>query len=127
MRALFALVAGTALLLVAPAGSGAPPKMRLGVSSVRVVPDTPRAGRTFAASVRVARRDTGRTVRSGTVTCLATIGRGKLTVVSAGFRAGRATCTWRLAASTRGRSLVGSIRVDALGAFVRKYFGRPVA
>ena len=126
MRVLSALLGATALLLAVPTGSAAPPKVRLAVSSVRVVPDTPRAGQTLTASVRVSRRDTGGTVRSGKVACLATVGRGKLAVVSSGFSAGRAVCRWRLPATARRRTLVGSIRVDALQSFVRKYFGRPI-
>ena len=110
----------------APPTAAAGPEVSLVMTKVLVIPDTPRAGRPFTASVRVVRRDTGATVGVGVVQCSARLGRSKLTLLARGFRTRRALCRWKLPSSAGGRAIVGSIRVVALGAAARRFFGRPV-
>jgi hypothetical protein len=103
-----------------------PAAVRLRAGAVLVVPDTPSGGRPVRASMRVTRRDTGAAVRGGKVTCALRVGTKPLVLVRRGFRSGRPSCTWRLPASASGKHIAGWIRVDALGAFARRFFGRPV-
>ncbi len=107
----------------APPTAAAGPEVSLVMTKVLVIPDTPRAGRPFTASARVVRRAT---VGVGVVQCSARLGRSKLTLLARGFRTRRAFCRWKLPSSTGGRAIVDSIRVVALGAAARRFFGRPV-
>jgi len=116
---------GLAVCVVGAAAAGTA-SVRLKTSPVVVVPDTPRAGHTFSASMRVTRRDSGAVARSGKVTCSARVGSKALARVRAGFRSGRVSCTWRLPAATSGKHVLGWLRLDALGGLARRFFGRPI-
>ena len=91
---------GLAVCVVGAAAAGTA-SVRLKTSPVVVVPDTPRAGHTFSASMRVTRRDSGAVVRSGKVTCSARV-------------------------ATSGKHVLGWLRLDALGGLARRFFGRPI-
>jgi hypothetical protein len=122
MRVLLVVVTFLAVVGAA-AGAGS---VRLATSRVVVVPDTPRGGQSFAASMRVTRRDSGAVVRSGKVTCAARVGTRSLVRVRAGFRSGRVSCTWKLPSFASGRHVNGWLRLDALGSLSRRFFGRPI-
>src|SRR5262245_11339071 len=121
MRVVLVVVALFAFSGVAGAGG-----VRLATSRVVVVPDTPRGGQSFTASMRVTRRDSGAVVRSGKVTCAARVGTRSLVRVRAGFRSGRVSCTWTLPSSASGKHVNGWLRLDALGSLSRRFFGRPI-
>jgi hypothetical protein len=123
MRVVLVLVA---FFIVAGAAGAAATGVRLATSRVVVVPDTPRAGHGFSASMRVTRRDNGGVVRSGKVTCSAGVGAKALVRVRAGFRSGRVSCTWRLPAAASGKHVLGWLRLDAHGGLARRFFGRPI-
>jgi hypothetical protein len=120
MRAVSVVV----LFFASAAAFGA--SVRLAASRVAVVPDTPRGGRAFTASMRVTRRDSGTLVRTGKVTCGARVGSKPLVRVRAGFRSGRVSCTWRLPASASGKHVLGWLRLEALATTARRFFGRPI-
>lgn len=98
----------------------------LAVTGFRMSPARPRAGRLFSVQMRLIRTDTGQLVRSGRVSCRATINRRAIRLASRGFRRGWARCAWRLPRSARGKTLRGSIRVRTLGVAVTRTFARRV-
>ena len=102
------------------------PPIVLKVKRFITVPKQSRAGKLLDARVEVVRTDTGAQVRSGAVKCTAVIGRVGLRVRVAGFRAGLATCSWRIPASGAGKMLHGSVAVTYQGSTIRRDFRRRV-
>jgi hypothetical protein len=81
-----------------------------------------RAGKPFAASIAVARQDTGARVRSGKVLCSARLGRTRVKLLRAGFRSGLARCSWRIPAGARNKLLRGSVGLRYRGVGIRRSF-----
>jgi hypothetical protein len=98
-----------------------PGPLRLRSETAVARPALPRAGRPFTVRATVRRLDTYRLVRSGTVTCSATVGGVRLTARGR-FRTGGAECTLRVPARMSTRVLRGTIAVRAAGASVRQEF-----
>ena len=86
----------------------APPS--LVVRSFRSSPARPRAGRRYTVSAAVTRSDTGAAIQSGRVTCRATIAGRSLTGRPA-LAGGRASCSFAIPASARGKTIRGSMTV----------------
>jgi hypothetical protein len=81
----------------------------------------PRAGRPFTVGVMVRRLDTYRVVRSGAVTCRASVG-GKRVRASGRFRGSRAECKLQIPARRSASVLRGTIAVRVGGASHRSTF-----
>jgi hypothetical protein len=96
---------------------------RLQLRSEPVVgrPALPRAGRPFTVAAAVRRLDTYRLVRSGTVSCVASVG-GSRVSGRGRFRGGRAECTLRVPPGTSSRVLRGTLTARTAGASVRQAF-----
>jgi hypothetical protein len=117
----------------APSGEGASwtytvgaASAALGARTVTVAPRVVRAGGRVTARMHVVRTDTGATVTSGVVSCVARVGSVRLRPLSQRFTSGRATCAFNVPYGTKGRTLRGSISVDAGGASVRRTFARAI-
>jgi len=109
-----------------PAPPAAPPPrsapLKLTVIRFATTPQAPRAGKRFAAAIRVSRSDTARQLLSGRVVCAARIRSRRLGPVTGGFRGGRATCVWRVPRGARGKLMTGSIAVVYGGVSVQRRF-----
>jgi len=76
---------------------------------LRLEPSRPRAGMTMRSTVGVFRN--GRRTTTGRVGCYARVQSRPLVIVERGFRAGRATCAWRLPAMSSGKLASGVVVV----------------
>jgi hypothetical protein len=101
-----------------------PPRapLTLTVTRFTTTPKIPKAGRRFAAAIRVSRSDTAGPLRSGRVVCTARIGRRRIAAVAKVFRRGLTNCVWRIPRFAHGKLLAGSLAVTYGGASVRRPF-----
>lgn len=98
-----------------------PGPLRLRAGPVSAAGAKPRYGRVFTVGLAVRRLDTYRLLRSGSVSCRASIGRSR--VRSAGrFRGERAECRLELPRRARPAVLRGTIVVRVSGASYRSSF-----
>lgn len=103
-----------------------PPPLALKVTHFVTIPKLSRAGKPLDARVTVVRTDTGAQVRTGAVSCTASIGRIRLRARTSGFKSGLAACSWRVPASAVGKTLHGSVRVTFEGATTKRTFSRRI-
>ncbi len=82
--------------------------LELGIRGMTV--DRARAGRSFSARMAVVRSDLDAPLDQGAIVCSAKLG-AKTLVGTGRFAGGRVACTWRLAKSTRGKRLLGTVAV----------------
>jgi hypothetical protein len=85
------------------------------VRSSGTKPLTPRSGKPFTVFLVAARSDTGALIESGNVTCKARIAFKSIRANSSNVVNGRATCTWLIPKTARGKTLRGSITVVSGG------------
>ena len=90
-----------------------------------MAPLTPRAGRLFTASMRVAATD-GTALTGAGATCAATIGGRAVRARARTFESGRATCVWWIPANASRRVMSGAVTVKAHGQSITKAFSRRV-
>jgi hypothetical protein len=90
-----------------------PPK--LVVRSFGMRPLTPRAGRSFSTFVTFARSDGAAPSAAPTVTCRATIGGRALRASGSTASTGRATCVWGVPKNGKGKTIRGTVTVQADG------------
>lgn len=105
------------------------PEVRLTRGALSYSPNQPRSGSVFYAAVdiRVRTGSASRGIRSGKVSCRATVGGRSQTVVAQKIRAGEdVLCGWRISSGTSGRPLNGLITVQSEGATLRVPFTRTV-
>lgn len=88
---------------------------RLVVKSFAFKPLTPRAGRPVSAVVTFARSDGAAPSAPPTATCRATVGGRALRASATVATNSRATCTWALAKTAKGKTIRGTITVQADG------------
>jgi hypothetical protein len=100
--------------------TGLPPP-RLTASTLVLTPRRPVAGRQFRVSAVVRRADAGTVLDTATVACSARLGTAPLRTRGS-FRGRSAHCTITIPATARGKSLRGSITVQAHGARLTKRF-----
>jgi len=93
----------------------------LKIATFVTAPKHPKAGRVFITRIDVRAGGNAR-VRSGTVSCAATVSRSRLRVLSAGFRGGLASCSWRIPRSARGKLVRGSVGLGYQGAKAARSF-----
>jgi hypothetical protein len=84
-------------------------------------PALPRAGRSFSAGVVVRRLDTYGVVRTGSVTCTASVA-GTRVPASGRFRGGRAECRLQVPRGRATRVLRGTIAIRVSGASIRSRY-----
>lgn len=85
------------------------------------VPKKPAAGKPFQVRVRISQGENGTPVASGAAACNVTLG-GKALRASARFANGLATCTMRLPATARAKTLRGTVKVTVGDASISKAF-----
>jgi hypothetical protein len=118
---------------VAPSRDGASWTYTVGVGAralraqaLTIRPRVVRAGELVTARMHVVRVDTGATVRTGVVSCVARAGSARLQPLSRRFTSGRAACDFRVPSGARGKTLRGSISVAVGEATVTRTFGRAI-
>jgi hypothetical protein len=87
---------------------------RLVVRSLGMRPLTPRAGRPFSVFVTFARSD-GTRPTAPSVTCRARLGGRVLSASGSSVTGGRATCRWALPTTAKGKTIRGTVTVQAGG------------
>ena len=97
-------------------------KMVLTVTAFTTSPKPPKAGRTFSVSLAATENDTKGPVRSGVVTCPATLAGKRAVAVTHVVANGIATCVWRIPKTAKGRIMRGSITLTLQGAHVTRPF-----
>ena len=90
----------------------APPS--LVVRGFRSSPARPRAGRRYTVSATVTRSDTGSAIPTGRVTCSAAVA-GRILSGRPALVRGRASCSFTIPASARGKTIRGSMTVVSQG------------
>jgi hypothetical protein len=111
---------------VAPDGSGLwtysliAGTLRLSTVGFRLEPGSPRAGRTFTASMRIVRDDINEITTDGVLTCTLRIGGKTIRATLRRYVGDRATCRWRIPTGTAGQRVSGSIAASLGGASVRR-------
>jgi IPT/TIG domain len=108
-----------------PPAAPKPVVLRLLAVGASSVPAVPHAGRPFTFRLRVA-TSLGAAVRTGRVTCVATLGTKRLKPTASGWRRGLAFCSWKLPTSARGKTLRGVTRVNSRGLTLSRTFSRRV-
>jgi hypothetical protein len=99
---------------------------RLVVKSFSMRPQTPQAGRPLNVSVIFARSD-GTRPTAPSVACRATLGGRALGASGSRVSGGRATCTWALPRTAKGKTIRGTVTVRAGGLKVSQPFAAKVA
>lgn len=85
-------------------------------------PVVPRADRPFTAFFVVARSDTGATIKSGRVTCRATVAFKAIRALASALENGRASCTWLIPRNARGKTLRVTIALQFEGLTAKRSF-----
>lgn len=94
---------------------------RLAITGFRTAPARPRAGQKLTATLSLSSSDPP-TLSNAVVLCKATVGGARLKVLAHAMVGGGARCSWLLPASSRGRSLTGSVTAVADESSVLKLF-----
>ena len=97
-------------------------QLKLTTKYFTLYPKRPKAPGQLNASFNVLRLDTGAQVRSGVVTCRATIAGKPVRLLDAAFFKGTVNCNWQLSKRARGKTLSGTITVAYSGARVTRSF-----
>jgi hypothetical protein len=90
-------------------------------------PTPARAGRPFSVGLAVTQSDTGKFVQQADVTCAATVGGKRVTVMSRRLVNGVAACSWKLPPASRGKTIRGTITVAASGAQLKRSFSARIS
>lgn len=85
------------------------------VKSIGRKPLAPRAGKPFSVFVTFARSDGAAPTTAPTATCRATLGGQALRASASVVTGGRATCTWSIPRKAKGKTIRGTITVQADG------------
>jgi hypothetical protein len=97
-------------------------KLVLTVTAFTTSPKPPKAGKTFSVSLAATENDTKGPVRSGAVTCPATLAGKRAVPVTHMVANGIATCVWRIPKTAKGRIMRGSITLTLQGVHVTRPF-----
>jgi len=93
---------------------------------ITTTPSPPQAGRRVAVRMHVSSEDTGETVTSGIVKCVARIGSSPLRSLSGRFAGRLAICVYRLPARATGKRFRGAVTVSLAGKSVTREFVRTI-
>jgi hypothetical protein len=97
------------------------------VKSIGRKPLTPRAGKAFSVFVTFARSDGATPSTAPTATCRATVAGRALRASASVVTGGRATCTWSVPRTAKGKTIRGTITVQADGLKASRPFSAKVA
>jgi hypothetical protein len=105
----------------------AAPPYSLRAGKINLSPRRPRVGKRLKATMRVTRSDTGEVVKTGAVTCAASVAGRKLTPSVDGFARSAAACAWLVPRSVRGKTIKGSVTVTSKGHVAKRSFSGKTA
>jgi hypothetical protein len=100
-------------------------KLTLTPSAFTTAPKPAKAGKRLTASVAVTESDTAGPVTSGTVTCSGTI-KGARVAATHSLANGVASCSWKLPATSKGKTLLGKISITVQGTTLTKSFSAKI-
>ena len=118
---------GAAITAAIPTASGSVASRAVGkpvIGKAMAVPSKPVAGRPFAVSFKVTRRDTGARVLTGRMICDPSIG-GKVIRHVESFRAGTARSSFRVPADATNKLLKVKVTIVAAGGSATRVTGFP--
>ena len=101
-------------------------KLVLSVTAFTITPRPAKAGRPFSVSLAANENDTNGPIRTGTVSCAASIAGKRLVARTHVVRNGIAVCVWRLPATAKGRTVRGLITVTVQGTSLTRGFSARV-
>jgi len=96
-------------------------KLTLTATAFTTTPKPAKAGKRFTASLAVNESDTNGPIATATVTCVGTI-KGVRVAATHSLAAGIASCSWKLPASSKGKTLLGKMTVTVRGTTLTKSF-----
>ena len=99
---------------------------KLVAKSVTTTPASPKAGKTFTVRMAATRSDTGATIVNGTVDCTARAGTKTLKPKSEKFVGGQATCVFQAPATSKGKTIRGTIKITFEGKTLTRPFSAKV-
>ena len=100
--------------------------LKLSVVSFVTTPKVLHAGGKLSASLAANENDTGGPVTGGTVACVATVAGKRLTATAHAVANGVATCTWKVPAKSKGKTLRGTVTLTVRGATAARSFSAVV-
>lgn len=101
--------------------------LKLSVAAFTTSPKPAKAGKPFSAGLAVNENDTNGPVKTGTVTCAATVaGRHIPAAHKGGIANGIATCVWPLPKKDKGKTIRGTITLTVRGTTVQRSFSAKI-
>jgi hypothetical protein len=101
--------------------------LKLAVSAFTTSPKPAKAGKPFSAGLAVNENDTNGPVKTGTVTCTATVAGAHIPAAHKGAVAnGIATCVWPLPKKDKGKTIRGTIVLTVKGTSVQRSFSAKI-
>jgi hypothetical protein len=97
-------------------------KLSLSVVAFTTAPKPAKHGKTFVAALAVNESDTAGPVQAGTVTCAATIAFKHIATLGHALKNGIVGCSWHLPATSKGKTMRGTVTVTVQGTKVTKSF-----
>jgi hypothetical protein len=101
-------------------------KLSVGVVAFTTAPKPAKAGKTFSAGLAATESDTSGPVTSGTVGCSATVGTARLAALAKAVKNGIAVCVWHLPATSKGKTIRGTVTLTVQGISVRRSFSAKI-
>jgi hypothetical protein len=101
-------------------------KLILSVTAYTTAPKPAHAGKPFSATLAANENDLAGPVKSGTVTCAATIAFRRISAVTHLLTNGVASCVWRIPAAAKGKVLRGTITLTVRGVKVKRSFSSAI-
>jgi hypothetical protein len=98
--------------------------LQISVASLKT--STAKAGGVFTATMAVASTRPDALANGATVTCTAKVAGKSLVATAKGFSGGRATCSWRVPKTAKGKKITGSVAVSAQGLTAQRQFSATV-
>ena len=101
--------------------------LKLSVSAFTTSPKPAKAGKPFSAGLAVSENDTNGPVKTGTVTCTATVaGKHIPAAHKGGIANGIASCVWPLPKKDKGLTIRGTITLTVKGTAVHRTFAAKI-
>ena len=97
-------------------------KLTVSVTAFTTAPKPPKSGKNFLAGLAATESDTNGPVTTGTLACNATIGFKHITPLGKAVKNGIAACLWHLPATSKGKTLRGTITLTVQGVTVTRSF-----
>ena len=101
--------------------------LKLAVSAFTTSPKPAKAGKPFSAGLAVNENDTNGPVKTGTVTCTATVAGAHIPAAHKGAVVnGIATCVWPLPKKDKGKTIRGTVTLTVKGTSVQRSFSAKI-